>query len=353
MAAANVADADFIVLLWGDRWTLLDHHRGITHSILGTFAMGLLVAALAFGIERLIVTWRKKKPRIRFRGLLIASTIAAVTHPLMDWTNNYGVRPLLPWSGRWFYGDLVFIIDPYIWLMLGGTLFLLTSYSRWRIVLWAGVGAGVATVLYLSASRRGVDTEALSVARIVWAVVAISLIAVRAFGWHKLLDRRAALAVLIALPVYWCGLAVTHHFALQKSLIAANSFTSTRGESVVRLAAMPTVATPFRWQSVAETERAIYRFLIDIKEKRDSPQPYIPVDRFEKPTGKEAELVATATRERSTQALLRFARFPIGEVPNANCIGRTLVQFADLRYTAPGEERGNFSVNVPVDCPSQ
>ena len=35
----------------------------------------------------------------------------------MDWTNNYGMRFLLPWDSRWFYGDLVFIIDPYLWIL--------------------------------------------------------------------------------------------------------------------------------------------------------------------------------------------------------------------------------------------
>src|SRR5260370_35681545 len=57
----------------------------------------------------------------------------------MDWTNNYGLRPLLPWDGRWFYGDLVFIIDPYLILVLGGAAFLLTSNRRGKIIIWSVV----------------------------------------------------------------------------------------------------------------------------------------------------------------------------------------------------------------------
>src|SRR5205823_11340128 len=117
--SANAADADFLSLLFGDRWTLLREHRGVTHSIVGTITIGILVPVLAYAIDRIVASIRKSALRIRFRGLLLASLVAAATHPLMDWTNNYGVRPLLPWSGRWFYGDLVFIVDPYIWLVLG------------------------------------------------------------------------------------------------------------------------------------------------------------------------------------------------------------------------------------------
>src|SRR5580765_3135540 len=119
IASANAADLDFISLFFGDRWTLLQNHRGITHSIVGTIAIGGLVPILFFAFERIVARFRDRAPRIRFRGLLIASMIAAATHPLMDWTNNYGLRPLLPWSGSWFYADWVFIVDPYIWLLLG------------------------------------------------------------------------------------------------------------------------------------------------------------------------------------------------------------------------------------------
>jgi hypothetical protein len=34
-----------------------------------------------------------------------------------------------------------------------------------------------------------------------------------------------------------------------------------------------------------------------------------------------------------------------------SCATQTLVQLADLRYTEPGTSRGNFSLELPVDCP--
>ena len=98
--------------IFGDRWTLLHYHRGITHSIVGTLLLSLLIPSLFWLGDLILAAWRQRARTLRFRGLLLASLIVSATHPLMDWTNNYGVRPLLPWSGKWFYGDLVFIVDP-------------------------------------------------------------------------------------------------------------------------------------------------------------------------------------------------------------------------------------------------
>src|SRR5258705_4500829 len=88
--SANAPDIDFVSVFFGGRWVLLQHHRGITHSIVGTLALGVLIPSILFGIERAFARFSKRSPRIQYRGLLLASLITAATHPLMDWTNNYG-----------------------------------------------------------------------------------------------------------------------------------------------------------------------------------------------------------------------------------------------------------------------
>jgi len=40
-------------------------------------------------------------------------------HVFMDFTNSYGVRLLMPFSDRWFYGDALYIVDPWLYLTLG------------------------------------------------------------------------------------------------------------------------------------------------------------------------------------------------------------------------------------------
>ena len=37
----------------------------------------------------------------------------------MDFLNSYGVRLLMPFSERWFYGDALYIVDPMLYLTLG------------------------------------------------------------------------------------------------------------------------------------------------------------------------------------------------------------------------------------------
>ena len=353
VVSANIADADFVTLFFGDRWTLLQHHRGITHSIAGTIAIGFLIPVVAFAIERLFVKVRKGSPRIRFRGLLLASLIAAATHPLLDWTNNYGVRPLLPWSGRWFYGDLVFIVDPYIWLVLGGIVFLLTSNSKWKTLGWSVLGLGITTFIGLAGWRSGPDGASLRIAFIIWVAALVLLGVLRARGWQKRVGQTAAFLALGQIVVYWVILASFHRTAVVNASTVANLIASSSGERTVRVIAMPLAANPFLWQSVAETDLAMYRFKVDASTNSYSPSETPAFVRYEKPSGPGAQLVSVAERDRRTQILLGFSRFPMARVDANNCVGQALVQFADLRYTEPGVSRGNFSVNIPVDCPAQ
>ena len=53
------------------------------------------------------------------RSLLLLSYLGVLSHVALDWLNTYGVRLLMPFDGRWFYGDTLFIIDPWLWLTLG------------------------------------------------------------------------------------------------------------------------------------------------------------------------------------------------------------------------------------------
>jgi inner membrane protein len=348
IASANAADADFLSLFFGDRWTLLQHHRGITHSIIGTIAIGLLIPTLALAIERIVTTLRGRRSRIQFRGLLIASMISAATHPLMDWTNNYGVRPLLPWSSKWFYGDLVFIVDPYMWLVLGGAMFLLTSHSKPRTIAWTLLGSCVTALIVIAGRSRGASA-AVTTAIMIWIVGLALLIGLRIFGVPKRAGRVTAVAALMLIATYWGALAWMHRSAYGDAVSVGNAIAAQHSERLLRVAAMPAVATPFTWQCVAETDQAMYRFIVVNGESGE----HSPPSRYEKLTGQNAQLVSLAERDRRAQVLLGFARFPIERVNADNCVHQALVQFADLRYTEPGAAGGNFSVSIPVDCPSR
>jgi inner membrane protein len=355
--SANAPDIDVVSVFFGGRWVLLQHHRGITHSIVGTLLLGLLIPSVLFGIERAIANWRKRPPSIRYRGLVLASLIAAATHPLMDWTNNYGVRPLLPWNGRWFYGDLVFNVDPYLILILGTGAFLLTSNRRWKIVIWSLLALVFTIVVVGVSPQRATGIGGLKVARLIWITGVVVLVLARSVGLQKRVGKPLAIGALSFVIVYWGLLAWAHHAAYRNAEAAANAIAAQRSERFIRVAAMPTAANPFLWLCVSETDRAMYRFFIGVGNQpfianvgRDAPQ--MEIDRYEKPTGRAEQLVSAASRDPQAQVLLGFARFPIARVESDNCKGQTLVQFADLRYTEPGVSRGSFSLSVPVDCPA-
>src|SRR5438067_3535368 len=183
--AANAADADVLTGFFGSRWTVLRYHRGVTHSIVGTVAIGFLIPTIIFLFGRIVARWRNKGPRIQYSGLLLASLVAAATHPLLDWMNNYGVRFLLPWNGRWFYGDLLFIVDPYIWLMLGGCAFLLTSNRRWRIVAWAIFGILITMLVIFAPVQRALGTATLQPLHVIWIVGIVGFITIRILKIHQ------------------------------------------------------------------------------------------------------------------------------------------------------------------------
>lgn len=361
--AANSPDSDVLVGLTTDRWNYLHHHRGITHSILGVIALAVIVPTLVWLAEHGWSKLRRLRSTTRYRGLLLASVIATATHPLMDWTNNYGVRPFLPWSGRWFYGDLVFIVDPFILLLAGGAAFLAMS-NRWpQIVLWAALGAAFVTLSFIVGGRRDPGLEGAAVARFVLLFGVLVLVIIRVIGVARGREKLIAASALGLVIFYWGGLALAHRSALRTAALIANSSASKFDEGVRRVVAMPTLANPARWLCVAETERAIYRFTVTLGTassaksleivdgyQTDSPEA---IERYEKPTDEAAALTEAASQDRRARILLDFARFPIAHVAEQDCVSQTIVQFSDLRYTKPGSGRGTFSLNVPVECASK
>lgn len=137
LAAVLAAEAADMDIVWGLAGPVeeLKHHRGITH----TFIAIPFVAAAAVGAVWLYHRWRKsrldRKARsapppepgapvlnvpqpVRWLWVYIAACVSASSHILLDWTNNYGVRPFFPFNPRWYAGSFVFIAEPVMWALL-------------------------------------------------------------------------------------------------------------------------------------------------------------------------------------------------------------------------------------------
>ncbi|MFO7260764.1 MAG: metal-dependent hydrolase [bacterium] len=174
MLAANAPDIDVLIYLVGNEYDALAFRRGWTHGPLALLALPFAVLGVALAWDRWVR--RRRDPRAtpaRAGPLLALAALGVLTHPALDWLNNYGIRLLMPFSLRWFYGDAVFIIDPWIWLALGGALFPIHSRSKAAITGWA-IFAALATALVLGARVVPVT------AKLVWAPGISALIALRA-----------------------------------------------------------------------------------------------------------------------------------------------------------------------------
>ena len=138
--SANLPDIDVLAFASGIPAVAL--RRGWTHGILAQLLLPVACAAVMYAIGR-----RKGRPMAspvaaHFGWLLALSYIGVLTHVFLDYLNTYGVRLLIPISHEWFYGDSVFIIDPWLWVFLGlGALFAGVR-RRWP----ARVGLTLATI---------------------------------------------------------------------------------------------------------------------------------------------------------------------------------------------------------------
>jgi inner membrane protein len=342
--AANAPDSDIVVLAFGDRWSFLQHHRGITHAIVGVVCLAFLLPLIFYGVDRLWSRLRQQTPTTKLKGLLVASFIASATHPLLDWSNNYGIRFLLPWSQKWSYGDLVFIVDPYIWLVLGGASFLLTARTRFLKLVWAVVAAILTLLIVASPRSGGLPYPQLIAAFWILALIAFVVLLIK--GARERWGRNIAFVAIGLVLCYWSFLSFAHARAVARGTEEAVKLATANDETVARLAAMPRLANPFRWDCVFETDRAMYRFDVSLLGSASDE-----VVRYEKPGPELKQVVDYVSAQRSGRIFLNFARFPVMKLADPGCTTRTLVQLADLRYTEPGRSRGTFSLELPIDCP--
>jgi inner membrane protein len=163
--ASNAPDVDAMAYL-GDPYWALAFRRGITHGPLGM----VLLPPLVVGAVLLWHRWRRGRmqragegpgeapgpsdgtgsPTPRPGALLGLALLGVVIHQLMDWTNSYGTRFWEPFSARWSYLDALFIVDPWLWVFLGGGLLLAWRWEE-RWVRLGGAGA-LAYILFMVAS---------------------------------------------------------------------------------------------------------------------------------------------------------------------------------------------------------
>lgn len=128
--AANIPDIDAACFFWLEGAEHLGFRRGITHGPLALLVLPVLLGAVMLAWDGWRRTHNPHRPAVHRGWLLALAYIGTLSHLALDWLNNYGIRLLAPFSGQWFYGDSIFIID--VWLWVGMIAALWTSQSAER-----------------------------------------------------------------------------------------------------------------------------------------------------------------------------------------------------------------------------
>jgi len=145
MVSANIPDLDVLVFLTNT--PSVSFRRGWTHGIVAQIALPVVMTSAFWLLQR-----RRQQqhstdsPPFRAGWLLLLSFVGVYSHVFLDYLNNYGVRLLTPFDWRWFYGDAVFVVDPWLWLVLGAGVWIA---RRRRSPLASRVALAIAT-LYIA-----------------------------------------------------------------------------------------------------------------------------------------------------------------------------------------------------------
>ncbi len=157
--AANLPDIDLLYSgITPAPLGYLLHHRGHTHTIAGLIALGGLMA-----IGLCLAPAARGAPGAARARLIAAVAVNLLLHVALDGLNTYGVHPFYPFETRWYFGDAVFIFEPWFWLLLGVAA---TWNARSRLTSWVvggTIGALIVAVTALGAIP-GVALAALVVA---------------------------------------------------------------------------------------------------------------------------------------------------------------------------------------------
>jgi inner membrane protein len=278
--AAEIPDIDTLWSIQGPV-AAFQHHRGWTHALLGL----PLEAAVVVGAVWLLHRWHTRRDHakppaapVRWWLLYGFCIVALLSHLLLDWTNNYGLRPFFPFSPRWYAGSFVFIFEPVMFALL--------------------------LIALIAPALFGLVSNEVGARKPVF----------RGQGW--------AIAALVAIVALWGWRVVERQDAI--ALLQAEDF----GAPITRVFASPHPVNPFRWSVIVETP-AFYQ-LATVDTLNNTVTTSREADIFYKPPTTLATLVAKRTW--LGEVYLDWSSYPLVTETGTSYEGLTTVTFRDLRF---------------------
>jgi inner membrane protein len=150
---ANLPDVDAACFFWLEGTEHLAFRRGITHGPPALVLLPLVLAGILWAFDR----WQERRGTrpegrlpVRFGWLYAMAFIGCLSHPFFDWLNVYGIRLLEPFSSQWFYGDTLFIIDPWLWAVMVASVWVSRRREKaggaWMRPARVGIAVGLAYI---------------------------------------------------------------------------------------------------------------------------------------------------------------------------------------------------------------
>jgi len=289
-----LADVDLLALLFGPA-AYLSGRFTATHSLMGT----VLVIAIAAGFF-LLTQPKSGKPRkagptpaASLLSLLVAVSLAAVVHLLMDLATSSGMALLWPFRATRFAWDWFPFLDPWVLALLLAGIFVPELF---RLVS-SEIGAK-------QKSPRG---------------------------------RNGALIALALVVSYVGARATSHNHAVTE--LDAHSY---RGDSPHQVAAFPDSFSPMTWHGVVETVSQICTQDVAGGTARFDPESAACIHKPE-----ESAPLASAEKTEAAQNFLQAARFPKASVGAAT--DGCEVVLRDMRDVAENESVRALAARILLD----
>ena len=298
--AAEAADLDVLSRFGGPAFGL-NHHRGFTHSFLGVPIVAAAVVAFIYLVWRLRGR-RIKHPELppRWGVLFLFACVAEMSHILLDYTNNYGIRPWWPLAERWISRDIVFIVDP---------------------VLLIALTLGLVIPGFFSLINEEIGAK------------------------QKGPPGRVAATIALIVVIAWWGLRTYEH----TRAVAALEARSYQSSYPLRASAYPDWFNPFHWHGVVEAPA--FFATMDVDSLTPEVDPANAMRIHYKP--EETPITLAAKNSYLGRVFLSWAQYPITETETINSdssAGATyIVRLRDLRYYDPEATRAMLGAAVVLD----
>ena len=350
MLAASFPDLDLVLTpLLPEPLGYLLHHRGHTHTFLYAIPQALLLASL------MLLLWPSARrllaqSRAALAGFGFALGAGFTMHIAMDYLNSYGVHPFHPIDSRWFYGDMIFIIEPVFWVAFGMPLFVMIRSGWLRSLL---ILALAASLIYFTV-QGFLSWSSLAALAITGLVLALT---------QRSAGERSVVGILAGVVACTVFIAVQGISSAEGRRLAIERLQADETDvQVLDVAMTPFPANPVCWMFASierqaeqyRARRGILSIAPDWVAPADCPAAFAQLD---KASGKDGNALAIrVTHEGDTASLqslyeqdcrfrawMRFARIPY----------LLNWQARDMRFDRSGDNFTAIDLGSapPVDCP--